>query len=117
MSEDNIIRISRVDLTPGFTDWSHLEDMKDDDNYSCGDPDCDICEAERKEGGEEGPANLLKEAFLIEEVVTLQKRISELEDVLRLVDGFLLVKGYSENDPLVRGAIKAALAGRGEGEA
>jgi hypothetical protein len=43
-----------------------------------------------------------------------EARIRELEEALRLVDGFLLVKGYSDNDPLVRGAIKAALAGRRE---
>ncbi len=34
----------------------------------------------------------------------------ELFDALKLADGFLANKGYSENDPLLRGAIRAALA-------
>ncbi|WP_024898760.1 hypothetical protein [Brucella rhizosphaerae] len=40
---------------------------------------------------------------------------ADLYDALKLADGFLANKGYSESDPLLRGAIRSAIAkARGE---
>lgn len=43
------------------------------------------------------------------EIMSLRAERTKLRETLKLVDGFLLNKGYSEHDPLVRGAIRDVL--------